>query len=456
MADDSTPEEFEPPRIVAAEEIDGAPVMRLRPSAGDAELPHWTAPPTGQVPRVVAGGDSAASGSGRSGGVEGPQWRDEHGSGQHDDLLAGLAELSGLGEDEPVAERLGALDAAPRPSESEYLNFDDIELDPVRRSRRSRRRADAPPPPTEGMAPVDPADPRASRFTDRDPTRGRTPAPAVPPSTNGSGDRNLLLATAVGLALVMVTLLAFSAGPVAALLLVEVVIVVAGFEYFAAVQRGGFRPATLLGLAAVAAFPLATGWRGEAAFPLVLFLSVVVGVLWYLMGVGGRARPLANLGVTLIGIAWIGGFGAFAALILDIPSEGVSILLLAIVATVGNDVGAYFTGRRFGRSPLSATSPNKTVEGLLGGALATVVLVLVFATILGVGPFGFGGALLFALVAAVVAPLGDLAESLFKRDLGVKDMGALLPHHGGLLDRFDGMLFVLPAAYYMARLLGAA
>jgi phosphatidate cytidylyltransferase len=126
------------------------------------------------------------------------------------------------------------------------------------------------------------------------------------------------------------------------------------------------------------------------------------------------------------------------------------------VATVGHDVGAFFIGRAMGRSPLSASSPNKTIEGLVGGMLTTLLAVFVFAVIIGVGPFSVGQGLLFGIVAAIVAPLGDLAESLFKRDLGIKDMGSLIPQHGGLLDRFDAALFVIPAAYYVTRILGFA
>ena len=229
------------------------------------------------------------------------------------------------------------------------------------------------------------------------------------------------------------------------MVVVTVVVALSGAEYFQAVQRGGFRPATLLGLVAVAVLPLATYWRGEGAIPLVLFLTLVVGVLWYLLGIGGRARPTANLGVTMVGVVWVGVLGAYAALLLKIPVEGVSILLVTVIAAVG---------RSMGRTPLVTASPQKTVEGLVGGVLGTLVAVFLVAVVLGVGPFTAGEALVFGLVTALAAPLGDLAESLFKRDLGIKDMGSLLPEHGGLLDRFDGMLFVLPTAYYLVRAFG--
>lgn len=467
-------------RIVTADELFEPPIMNLGPPTGEHVLPHWTAPATGQVPKVVIGGATSESDEAqRVAATDSLRWRDEHDTTEHGDLMAELALTE---PDEPVSERLGALDTDARLSDEAFLNFDDVELDPRRRTRRGSRRSRSDrvnadplaailPADLVGSAAVAPADsPVSSGAADRrndvdavddDPAAPNAPRrrrqddapPTEPPST---GQRNIGQAAAVGIAMLVVALLAFKAGPIPALLLVEVIIVASGFEYFAAVQRGGFRPATLLGLVAVAAFPLAAYWKGEAAFPMILFLVFVFGIVWYLRGLSGSGRPTANLGVTLTGVIWIGAFGAFAALILDIPVEGVSILLLAIVATVGHDVGAFFIGRAMGRSPLSASSPNKTIEGLVGGMLATLIAVFVFAVIIGVGPFNVGQALLFGVVAAIMAPLGDLAESLFKRDLGIKDMGSLIPQHGGLLDRFDAVLFVLPAAYYVTRILGFA
>jgi phosphatidate cytidylyltransferase len=130
----------------------------------------------------------------------------------------------------------------------------------------------------------------------------------------------------------------------------------------------------------------------------------------------------------------------------------VAFLVGAVVATVGADVGALVIGGWRGRHPLAPhISPNKTWEGLIGG---TVFAVLASAAITGqVHPFTPGKAAVLGLVAAVVAPVGDLCESLIKRDLGLKDMGSLLPGHGGVLDRVDALLFVLPATYYLVRVL---
>ena len=453
MADDDRPgaEDEESIRIVTAEELaDGdsavrPPVIDLGAPSGEVQLPHWTAPATGQVPQVVLGtGVDPEAGS----PADSVRWRDERDS---SDDLDFLRDLGSLDPDEPVVERLGALDTTERTTDSEYLNFDDVELDPRKRNRARSRRA------------------RATRSTPAAENRAQSPASALASApgsgarasdgadaSNGPGGRNVPLAAAVGAVMAVVALLAFSVGPVGALLIAEIVVAAAGVEFLTALQRNGFRPATLVGIVAIAVFPLAAYWKGEAAFPLVLALTLVVGIVWFVTGLGGRARPVANLGVTLLAVLWIGMFGAFAALLVDVPAEGVSLLLLGIVGTVGHDVGAFFIGRAAGRTPMSALSPNKTVEGLIGGMVGSIVAVFVVAVLLGVGPFSAGGALLLGVVIAFMAPLGDLAESLFKRDLGIKDMGTLLPQHGGILDRFDGMLFVLPATYYVARLCGVA
>ena len=146
--------------------------------------------------------------------------------------------------------------------------------------------------------------------------------------------------------------------------------------------------------------------------------------------------------------------GSFAALLLDWP-DGTWLLFVAILLAVGYDVGGYFVGSAMGRAPLSEISPNKTIEGLMGGVL-TATLVSVIVGVLELGPFGdtisLFDTVLIGIAAAVVAPIGDLAESLMKRDLGLKDMGTVLPGHGGVLDRFDALLFVLPTVYFMLRL----
>ena len=162
------------------------------------------------------------------------------------------------------------------------------------------------------------------------------------------------------------------------------------------------------------------------------------------------------MAVTLLGVVWVGLLGSFAALLLNPtlhPSRrGVAFLFGAVLATVAYDVVSFFFGSQFGRRPLSpSVSPYKTWEGLIAGMASAI-----FVSVVLVGnmhPWSFSRGLALGLVVAVAAPLGDLCESMIKRDIGVKDMSAVLPGHGGLLDRFDAMLFVLPSVYYLVRLL---
>jgi len=153
--------------------------------------------------------------------------------------------------------------------------------------------------------------------------------------------------------------------------------------------------------------------------------------------------------------------GSFAALMLAIDTYGTGLLTAAILLTVSYDVGGLAIGRVMGRTPLSPASPNKTREGLVGGMIVTVVAAVVMGVLAMPAPIagsaiegsGLGTALLLGIVVAIVAPIGDLAESQLKRDIGIKDMGSILPGHGGLFDRFDGLLFALPTTYYVANVL---
>jgi phosphatidate cytidylyltransferase len=269
----------------------------------------------------------------------------------------------------------------------------------------------------------------------------------------GGGD--LLTRIATGVVLGGVAILCLAISKLLTLLLIAVVLLAASAEFFGSLRKVGYQPATLLGMVSVVALPLSVYWRGEGAIGLVLFLSLVAGILWYLLGIGG-ARPVPNLAVVILGIVYIGVLGSFGVLLLD-HSEGRGLLLAAILLAAGYDIGGYFIGRALGRSPLTEVSPNKTIEGLIGGAISTVG-VSVLISLFNVGPFdgnpfGFSDALIVGIVVAFIAPIGDLAESLIKRDLRIKDMGSILPGHGGVLDRCDALLFVLPSVYFMVRVL---
>jgi phosphatidate cytidylyltransferase len=198
---------------------------------------------------------------------------------------------------------------------------------------------------------------------------------------------------------------------------------------------------------------------------LVLFLTLVASMAWYLFG-AGKGRPVANMAITLFGVFYIAALGSFGALILragpwanqapgaDLVVQGVAYFIVIALGTTMYDAVGYLAGSRIGKTPLSAASPNKTLEGLAAGMAASFLTVVIFGGFLHIGLQSVVQAALLGLVIALVAPVGDLFESLVKRDLGVKDMGSVLPSHGGLLDRLDAYLFTLPAAYYTLRVLG--
>jgi phosphatidate cytidylyltransferase len=388
---------------------------RLRPRPSPT-LPHWTEPATGEVQRILPDEDDTGVSAAPDEDLEawssfatsGPRWRDSAGDWAEPDYDA-----DALRADDST--RLGALDDRDRPDPGDFFFQEPV--------------AEEPPPVIR---------------------TGVRPAPPVPP--NASGDRDMPMAIGIGVGLAALFLLLLAVGPGPLMFLVAGVLVLAAAELFGALHRGGYQPATLLGLVAVGAFAGAAYWKGETALPLVLALSTVFALLWYLVGVT-RHAPTLNAAVTVFGIAYIGLLGSYAALILKLPN-GRGILIGTVVAVVANDVGALVVGRQAGRAPIAPNiSPNKTVEGTIGGALASIIVSFVVLGVIKIHPWDGGSALALGLVVALAAPLGDLAESMLKRDLGVKDMGTVLPGHGGLLDRFDALLFCLPATYYLCRIL---
>jgi len=390
---------------------------------GDApgdDLPHWSAPPAGDA----TGGSTAADGP--WGGLDdGPRWSD--------DVPEDHESQQPVGDDLDAAAVF--FDDGPLVTSS-TAEFDPPLLPP-----------DEPLPDLQATATDGPAGTTVSAEpVASGPDRSMTAA--VP------GGRDMTMAVVTGVGLGALALAAFKVGTDATVALVTILLVLAAAEFFMALRRAGYQPAALLGVVAVGALSLAAYWRFEAAVPLVLAITVLFSLFWYLTGVD-RQAPLLNVSVTLFGVLYVGFLGSFAGLMLTDPN-GIGMLLAAVLCTVGYDTGGLVVGRMFGRSPLTAFSPNKTTEGLIGGmavSFGIAVLVVGRITPFGQDPGTLGSAFVLGVVVALAAPLGDLCESMVKRDLGLKDMGTILPGHGGLMDRFDALLFVLPATYYTARLM---
>ncbi|MEM9565927.1 MAG: phosphatidate cytidylyltransferase [Actinomycetota bacterium] len=417
---------------------EAGPAPAPRPGAADDRQTWPTSPDHRSRPDMPAAGTSTPSPR------PGPPHRTSV-TGEHE--LDGLRDQARRGQ--PRSERRSMLD-----DEGSVPSIDDIEFaDPPKRIREPASRSRV-----RGLDRDDRGGRgRRDERLDREPVRDDDfdlDLDEIIEEGNRRSGRNLPAAIGVGVALVALLLAAMRFGPETTLLLVVVAAIVGVVELYNAMRLAGLRPANLLGIVGTAAAPAAAYYRGDAALPLIIGLTVVFGSLWYLVG-ADTERPVLNLSLTMMGIFWIGGLAAFAGLMLR-SEGGVELLLAAIIITVVSDTMAYVGGRAYGRRPFHPASPNKTWEGTTTGFLAAV-----FAGFaIGITEMGtlWDGNLLPAIalgaVVGLLAPIGDLAESVVKRDLGIKDMGTLLPGHGGVLDRVDALLFALPGAYYVGLVSG--
>jgi phosphatidate cytidylyltransferase len=245
-------------------------------------------------------------------------------------------------------------------------------------------------------------------------------------------------------------------GGVFFLLLVDLIIVLGMREFYNLMSAKGFRPYRALGIFCA----LALSWyvfRGGAAVSLI----ITVSLLAIMAGELGRKDPTGAVGhiaVTVWGVMYVGWLGSHLVMLRELPKTmdaphdvGAQLVLFVAAVTWANDTFAYVVGIALGRHKLAPRiSPHKSVEGAIGGiAGAALVGALCGGTFAGfIGPLV--GAVL-GLVAGGCGAIGDLVESLVKRDVGLKDTAVLLPGHGGVLDRFDSLLFTAPVLYYYFR-----
>jgi phosphatidate cytidylyltransferase len=229
---------------------------------------------------------------------------------------------------------------------------------------------------------------------------------------------------------------------------VIMVMIVGAGEFYATVRTDEYRPLALFGLLGVVFMGLGAHTSGAVAIAGWAAVFAVVTILF--LAVTPRRQPLDDAAVTIGGMAWV-GLLAFAILIASGP-QPVAFILFFVVVVAANDIGAFFVGRAFGSHMLAPRiSPKKTWEGFFGGLVIGAVVASVLVTFPAWETIGIAKGLVAAAMVGVVSPIGDAAESMVKRSLGVKDMGSVLPGHGGILDRIDGLLFAVPAIYYLFR-----
>ena len=272
-------------------------------------------------------------------------------------------------------------------------------------------------------------------------SEGTTGSPVPPPA---AAPRSMRQAVATGAALVLALALSSAFGAPAYFVLISVAIALGVFEAVDSLRQTGRRPSLALAAACSLALLVCAYASRPALFAVVLAVALYAGFALSLLPSRG-ATPASDVAWTLLVVGWIGGGGAAATLLLVAPS-GRSLLTAFILIAGAGDIGAFFVGRSFGRHKLAPrVSPGKTWEGLAGGLVAALSAGAVAGIV--VEPLELGGGLALGALCGLIAPVGDLVESLFKREMGVKDSGRLLPGHGGVLDRLDALIFCAPAAY---------
>lgn len=224
----------------------------------------------------------------------------------------------------------------------------------------------------------------------------------------------------------------------------SILIVIALFELDKGLRLKGARPALPVAIGAGLVMVAGAYTNGGAGQAVGLALLLLGAMAWTLLD-AGRGNVVASLGATCLMGLWVPFLASYAALLLTRP-DGIWYVMACVALTVSSDIGAYGFGYGFGKHKLAPSiSPAKSWEGFAGGIFTAVVVAsIITANLPG---FDLPLALVFAACCSLAGTAGDLAESMVKRDLGVKDLGGIVPGHGGIMDRADAVIFALPVAH---------
>jgi len=252
----------------------------------------------------------------------------------------------------------------------------------------------------------------------------------------------------VGATLIVLLLVCLFVVPPAFAALAGIALVLGSYEAVRALDAGGLHVPMVPVLVGALGMVVSTAVYGAEGLVVAAAVAVCVILLWRVVESSGLLA-VRDAAAGVFTLAWVPFLGCFALLLQE---QGSMLVLLALVVPIANDTGGYIAGVLFGAHPMAPSiSPKKSWEGFVGSlVMGTAVAVAVLA--LGLhAPWWIG--LVIGPVLVVISTCGDLAESLLKRDLGIKDMGSLLPGHGGVLDRLDSILLSAPATFLLLELL---
>jgi phosphatidate cytidylyltransferase len=222
------------------------------------------------------------------------------------------------------------------------------------------------------------------------------------------------------------------------------------YEFYHMANLGRRDPLLYLGLLWTLALVLSAHYKNPDVLPIVVTAIMLISLICLLYR-PSREEAFRNWAWTIVGALYVGWMISYWLRLRGLE-YGQNWVYLAMLTTFANDTGAYFVGKARGKHKLAPTmSPSKTWEGAIGGLISAVLAVIVIATVLNlISPFAFEywQTILLGFLVGLFAQIGDLVESLLKRNTGVKESGNLLPGHGGILDRFDSLIFVGAVIYY--------
>jgi phosphatidate cytidylyltransferase len=275
------------------------------------------------------------------------------------------------------------------------------------------------------------------------------------------GERDVPAAFMTGVVLAGVSLGALLIATGAFALLSTLIVLVAQGELYGVMVKHRYQPATAIGLVSGALMMAGAYYHGEPGLLAMFALGTIATFLWFMtVPPAHRSHLLQNIGLTVFNMAWIPLLGGYLVALLRVGpgTDGKKLVIAVIALTFIYDTSAFLFGSIWGGTwverPLAPnTSPKKSWEGFVGALVVTLIVAMVIMPSL-VSRFTDHklDAALLGIVVALAATFGDLAESLVKRDVGIKDMGSVLPGHGGVLDRIDSLLFVAPAAFLVIRI----
>ncbi len=271
---------------------------------------------------------------------------------------------------------------------------------------------------------------------------------------------NSILRVITGWILGLIALACIIFGGLPLLFLLSVIIFLASKEFVDILEHKGFYPSLKVIIFADAIFAVMAYFNCFNLVPLAFTIGTMVSFMWVLFR--GKQPYIANASTTIVGFVYSGWFPLHLLFLrdlgannhtslqmilkTDILSAGLGYVLFMFLLVIMTDVGCYYFGRNFGKHKLAPViSPNKTIEGAIGGAICTIIGAFIIAYFI---KLPWYHALIAGILVTIFAQIGDLCESLMKRDAGVKDSGDLLPGHGGFLDRTDSYIFTIPVMYY--------